>query len=238
MIKIVITSIITSNIQKKIAIKNRGIYKLLTKSCLLILNNKIIKINNMKNIKGCIVMMNHYNIIDVHVFYNLSRYNRFVIVKSDLLTSDETTGFFMNITNFFSKKLFYYGGFIPYKRNDKSSGEYIKKTILEITSKGYNVLIFPEGTSTRDGKSKTFKSGIFRLSSEYNIPIVPITLIYDKNIGLNKEDNIVIENFCNNNITSVIHPVHRNKDWKILKDSVFNIITKTRNMYNIKNLIN
>jgi 1-acyl-sn-glycerol-3-phosphate acyltransferase len=67
-------------------------------------------------------------------------------------------------------------------------------------------LVFPEGTSTRDGKPQQFNPGIFKLCAEYNIPIIPITLVYDKNIGLNKEDNINYRDWMNNTITTIIHP--------------------------------
>ncbi len=41
---------------------------------------------------------------------------------------------------------------------------------------GANVLVFPEGTRSRDGKVHTFKKGAFVLASQAGVPIVPIAI--------------------------------------------------------------
>jgi 1-acyl-sn-glycerol-3-phosphate acyltransferase len=41
---------------------------------------------------------------------------------------------------------------------------------------GSSVVIFPEGTRTRDGKLGKFKRGAFTLASEIKLPIVPVTI--------------------------------------------------------------
>ena len=185
-----------------------------------ILNNKIKCINDMKNIKGSIIIANHYNGIDAVIISRLSSNNKYVIVKDDILSTPETKNYLTNLCNSFSNIFFEGYGLIPYTRGCKKSGIQVKKKILEITRKGYNVIVFAEGTSTRYGKSKEFKNGIFRLSVDNNIPIIPITLIYDKNIGLGKGDFFKIEDFMNNKVLAIIHPTQISKDWKFLKKKV------------------
>lgn len=46
----------------------------------------------------------------------------------------------------------------------------------EAMDRGYSVLIFPEGTETKDGRMQPFRAGIGLLASELNVPIVPIML--------------------------------------------------------------
>jgi long-chain acyl-CoA synthetase len=46
----------------------------------------------------------------------------------------------------------------------------------EAVDRGWSILIFPEGSETRDGKIQPFKAGIGLLASELNIPVVPIKL--------------------------------------------------------------
>jgi long-chain acyl-CoA synthetase len=46
----------------------------------------------------------------------------------------------------------------------------------EAVDRGFSILIFPEGTETRDGRIQPFKSGIGLLASELKIPIVPVML--------------------------------------------------------------
>ena len=55
----------------------------------------------------------------------------------------------------------------------------IRKTIeqAEDTLKdGMSLVIFPEGSRTWDGKMIPFKRGAFMLASEFNLPVVPVTI--------------------------------------------------------------
>jgi long-chain acyl-CoA synthetase len=46
----------------------------------------------------------------------------------------------------------------------------------EAMDRGYCVLIFPEGTETKDGRLQSFRAGIGLLASELNVPVIPIKL--------------------------------------------------------------
>ena len=46
----------------------------------------------------------------------------------------------------------------------------------EAMDRGYSVLIFPEGTETKDGRLQPFRAGIGLLASELNVPVVPVML--------------------------------------------------------------
>src|SRR5215212_7605661 len=48
--------------------------------------------------------------------------------------------------------------------------------IGEAMDRGWSVLIFPEGTETRDGQMQLFRAGIGLLASELKVPLVPIML--------------------------------------------------------------
>src|SRR5215210_5954968 len=48
--------------------------------------------------------------------------------------------------------------------------------IGEAMDKGWSVLIFPEGTETRDGQIQRFRAGIGLLASELKVPVVPMML--------------------------------------------------------------
>jgi long-chain acyl-CoA synthetase len=46
----------------------------------------------------------------------------------------------------------------------------------EAMDQGFSVLIFPEGTETKDGRIQPFRAGIGLLASELNVPIIPVML--------------------------------------------------------------
>ncbi len=46
----------------------------------------------------------------------------------------------------------------------------------EVLKNGKNIIIFPEGTRTRDGRLNTFKRTFAILSRELNVPIVPVSI--------------------------------------------------------------
>ncbi len=62
---------------------------------------------------------------------------------------------------------------------DDSNIASIKQTISdaeEILRDGMSLVIFPEGSRSWDGKMIPFKRGAFMLASEFNLPVVPITI--------------------------------------------------------------
>ena len=68
------------------------------------------------------------------------------------------------------------GGYIPLDRGD---GRKALKSIDEaaaIIRNGKSVIIFPEGTRTRDGQMLPFKRGGFLLASKAGVPVVPVTI--------------------------------------------------------------
>ncbi len=62
---------------------------------------------------------------------------------------------------------------------DDSSLHGIKQTIAESEERlrdGMSVVIFPEGSRSRDGNLTPFKRGAFLLAAEFRLPVVPITI--------------------------------------------------------------
>ena len=48
--------------------------------------------------------------------------------------------------------------------------------MVEVLKRGKNIIIFPEGTHSKDGQIGTFKKTFAILSRELNIPIVPVSI--------------------------------------------------------------
>jgi len=47
---------------------------------------------------------------------------------------------------------------------------------------GYNMVIFPEGTRSKDGTMSEFKQGSLRLATKANVPIIPVSIINSGNM--------------------------------------------------------
>ncbi|MGD1972210.1 MAG: lysophospholipid acyltransferase family protein, partial [Desulfobacterales bacterium] len=67
-------------------------------------------------------------------------------------------------------------GYISIDRNDRRSAINSLKAAAEKIKNGVSVLIFPEGTRSRDGKIRPFKKGGFVMAIESGVPIVPVVI--------------------------------------------------------------
>ncbi|MDE7411257.1 MAG: 1-acyl-sn-glycerol-3-phosphate acyltransferase [Paramuribaculum sp.] len=62
---------------------------------------------------------------------------------------------------------------------DNSTPSATRSTVTHaeaILARGLSVVVFPEGSRSRSGKMLKFKRGAFFLASEFNLPVVPVTI--------------------------------------------------------------
>jgi 1-acyl-sn-glycerol-3-phosphate acyltransferase len=67
-------------------------------------------------------------------------------------------------------------GFIPIDRQDRASAIRSLSRATETIRRGASVILFPEGTRSRDGRLARFKRGSFHLALEAGVPIVPVAI--------------------------------------------------------------
>lgn len=65
------------------------------------------------------------------------------------------------------------------KRDSRSSRTAVMEAMEDTLDMGYSVLIYPEGTTTREATTLKFKKGAFSLALDKNIPIVPMAIEYE-----------------------------------------------------------
>lgn len=67
-------------------------------------------------------------------------------------------------------------GFIPIDRRDRASAIRSLSKATETIRNGASVILFPEGTRSRDGRLARFKRGAFHLALEAGVPVVPVAI--------------------------------------------------------------
>lgn len=68
------------------------------------------------------------------------------------------------------------GGYIPLDRSDGRKALKSMENAASIIRQGSSVVMFPEGTRTRDGRLLPFKRGGFMLAVRAGVPVIPVTI--------------------------------------------------------------
>lgn len=137
---------------KSLGVKLRVIYK----------NRK--NINALEREKGIIFVCNHQSNLDIPVIVSVLHIDVGFVAKKEMKSWP-----FFNIWMKRSKCVFL---------NRENPREGIKdiKEAVKVVKDGYPIVIFPEGERTLDGEILRFKKGSFKLATETNGIIVPLTL--------------------------------------------------------------
>jgi 1-acyl-sn-glycerol-3-phosphate acyltransferase len=69
-----------------------------------------------------------------------------------------------------------FGGDIPLKRGEGDSVRTMMNECRRALDGGISVMMFPEGTRSKDGELLRFRDGAFRLALEAGVPVLPIAL--------------------------------------------------------------
>jgi len=92
--------------------------------------------------------------------------------------------------------------------------------LAEVLKNGRNIIIFPEGTRTTTGEVGEFKKTFAILSTELNIPVVPVAIegAFDAlphGSKFPKQEHIFISNFCQPFIQKETLPTHWQKKFSV-----------------------
>jgi len=110
-----------------------------------------------------VLVANHNSFIDILVLYYLPLH--FKWVAKDSLFKIPLFGWNMRLSRY-----------IAIRRGDEASKLALFKTVRLWLARKVNVLFFPEGTRSLDGKLKPFKPGAFKVAIESGVKILPIVL--------------------------------------------------------------
>jgi 1-acyl-sn-glycerol-3-phosphate acyltransferase len=110
-----------------------------------------------------VMVANHRSIADIFLLSDACRHAKWLAKES--LFKVPLVGTLMHLA-----------GDIPVIRGDASSSTKALEQAKRYLERGISVVVFPEGTRSRDGALLPFKSGAFRLAIETGVPILPIAV--------------------------------------------------------------
>lgn len=110
-----------------------------------------------------VLVANHLSLLDILVLYALFRPFKWV-AKAELFRLP-IVGWNMVINDY-----------VRIWRGHTDSIRRMMEHCRAHLARGAPVLIFPEGTRSRDGRLQQFKDGAFRLAHEFGCPVVPIVI--------------------------------------------------------------
>jgi 1-acyl-sn-glycerol-3-phosphate acyltransferase len=110
-----------------------------------------------------VVVANHQSLLDIVMLSRMPREMKW-IAKEELFRIP-WIGWMLRLT-----------GDIAVRRGDaESGGEAIQKAKVYL-QRGMSVMIFPEGTRSKDARLLPFKKGAFRLAIDSGVPVLPVAI--------------------------------------------------------------
>ncbi|HEY6414096.1 MAG TPA: lysophospholipid acyltransferase family protein [Edaphobacter sp.] len=155
---------------------------------------EIIGLENIPAGRPCIFMSNHVSNLDPPVVLPLLPGRSSVLLKKELM-SIPILGRAMKM-----------GNFVPVERGGrKDSAQASVAAAKNALRLGLNILVYPEGTRSRDGRLSAFKKGPFFLAHETQAPIVPIALSGTQNM-MHKGSAAIVPGVARIHILPVVEP--------------------------------
>ena len=177
---------------------------------------KVVGLENINHDETSIYICNHSTLFDIPIVFTAIPENIKIMYKREL------------------EKVFIFGWalkkspFIPIERTKPRDAMGSIDEALSSIKENVSVILFPEGTRSKDGILRPFKRGAFLLASRSGKPIVPMTIIGSTEILPRRSFR-----FNRREVTVIFHepilnpvPLER-KDEQVLVDKVFTIIKNT-----------
>lgn len=110
-----------------------------------------------------VMVSNHQSAADILAIFGLRRHFKWVAKKEAF--RPPFIGWNMRMNDY-----------VEIDRGDRRSAERMLDRCARHLERGSPVMMFPEGTRSRDGRIRRFKHGAFTLASETGVPVVPIVV--------------------------------------------------------------
>ena len=115
-----------------------------------------------KSNKGAVIMANHSSFLDIVACFVSSPTPIVYLAKASLRK--------VPLLGSANARV----GTVFVNRGNKTSAFKAIKTLVKTVKSGRSVVVFPEGTRSKDGKLKPFKKGGFHLAVQASAPVIPV----------------------------------------------------------------
>lgn len=149
---------------------------------------RVLNPNNENFDKPAIIIANHTSFLDILAVGMLSP--KIIYLVSDWVYNSPIFGIGVKLA-----------GFYPVSQGIEGGVEHLRKKVEE----GYSLVVFPEGTRSKDNHIQRFHKGAFYLAQEFKLDIVPI-LIHGNSEVLPKGDLIIYDGSLTLSILDRIKP--------------------------------
>jgi 1-acyl-sn-glycerol-3-phosphate acyltransferase len=112
--------------------------------------------------KGCVLVANHTSLLDINAAFAASPLPIVFLSKASVRK--------VPLLGVLNER----AGTVFVERGNRASSERAVAALTRTVQSGRSVLVFPEGTRSKDGQLKPFKKGAFHLAQGANCPIVPM----------------------------------------------------------------
>jgi 1-acyl-sn-glycerol-3-phosphate acyltransferase len=144
--------------------------------------------------RSCIFMSNHVSNLDPPVVLPLLPGRSSVLLKKELMAIP-ILGRAMRMAKF-----------VPVERGHRrDAAQASVDAAADALRSGLHILVYPEGTRSRDGRLSTFKKGPFFLAKETQAPIVPIALSGTQTM-MHKGSNAIVPGLARIQLLPAIEP--------------------------------
>jgi len=113
--------------------------------------------------RAYVVVANHQSMLDIFMLSRIPREMKWV-AKAELFRIP------------WIGWMFRLSGDIPVWRGESTSGRAALGKARDYLDHGMSVMLFPEGTRSRDGRLLPFKPGAFKLALEAGVPVLPVAV--------------------------------------------------------------
>lgn len=203
---------------------NSSFYKGFFSLCRIIIPKHKWKIQNeIRDIRSAFILCNHISYLDSILLVSL--YSKHTTIAKDRLFQIPVFGRFLALA-----------GYLPSSGSGPNSELLLRgfETIASVLERGGNIIVFPEGTRSRDGRVAKLNKGAFKVARHFKAPITVLRITNTDKLFIPGRllFNSTVQNSISLKIVGELEPDYASDDFSIkdLMERVYDLLTGNDNI--------